>query len=113
MSSELELADGSWLALDEEGYLADWRAWSREAAESFAAAEGLELDEARWEVLNILRDFYAEFEIAPPMRALVKLLRERTGNDRLGSRELYRLFPGGPAKQAARIAGLPRPVSCI
>ncbi len=113
MNAELELPGGARLALDEEGYLADWRAWNAAAAECFAAADGLELDAARWEVLNLLRDYYAEFEIAPPMRALVKLLREQTGNDRFGSRELYRLFPDGPAKQAARIAGLPRPVSCI
>jgi tRNA 2-thiouridine synthesizing protein E len=100
-------------ALDQQGYLLDWQDWSPAVAEALAADDGVVLDASHREVLEILRNYYAEFEIAPPMRALVKILRAHSGDQALGSRELYRLFPDGPAKQACRYAGLPRPVSCI
>ena len=67
----------------------------------------------RRRVISVLRGYYEKFEIAPPMRALVAILREELGRPELESRELYRLFPGGPAKQGCRYAGLPKPVSCI
>ena len=51
--------------------------------------------------------------MAPPMRVLVKAVAVRLGSEKGESRYLYRLFPEGPAKQACRYAGLPRPVSCI
>jgi tRNA 2-thiouridine synthesizing protein E len=113
MSGSLELADGGRLALDADGCLADWTQWRPEVAERMAADDGIELGADHWRVIELLRDYYAAYEIAPPMRALVKLLRERGGDADYGSRELYRLFPEGPAKQACRYAGLPRPVSCI
>lgn len=99
--------------LDEHGYLVDWQDWSESLAEAWAAADGIELGEEHWAVLHLLRDYYGEFGIAPPMRALLKLARERLGDEWSDSRRLYRLFPGGPAKQACRYAGLPKPVSCI
>ncbi len=113
MSDSLALPDGRRLALDAEGYLADWTQWSREAATAFALEDEVELGADHWAVIDLLRDYYAEYEIAPPMRALLKLLRARLGDEALDSRRLYRLFPQGPAKQACRYAGLPRPVSCI
>lgn len=113
MSSYLRLADGARLETDGEGYLADWREWTRAVAEAMAAADGLVLTADHWKVLDVLRDYYAAYEIAPPMRALLRILKERLNDPELGSRQLYRLFPEGPAKQACRYAGLPRPVSCI
>ncbi|MFN2167138.1 MAG: TusE/DsrC/DsvC family sulfur relay protein [Anaerolineae bacterium] len=113
MSAQLELPDGRVLALDEDAYLLDWRHWSPAVAETMAAADGLDLQPEHWQVLDILRAYYQEYEIAPPMRALIRILKQRTGDDRFASRQLYRLFPQGPAKQACRYAGLPRPVSCI
>jgi tRNA 2-thiouridine synthesizing protein E len=113
VSRTLELADGSRLALDADGCLEDWTGWNREVAERMAAADGVHLGPAHWRVIEVLREYYETYEIAPPMRALVRLLRERGAGEGYGSRELYRLFPQGPAKQACRYAGLPRPVSCI
>ena len=66
-----------------------------------------------WAVLRIFRAYYAEFEVEPPMRALVKRARERLGDEKGNSRYLYRLFPDGPGIQACRYAGLPRPLSCV
>lgn len=113
MSDHLQLADGQRVELDENGYLLDWSLWVPGVATAMATAEGLSLGDDHWQIIDILRDYYHSYEIAPPMRALIKLLRQRLGDDRFGSRQLYRLFPEGPAKQACRYAGLPRPVSCI
>lgn len=109
----LSLQDGQTLALDEQGYLEDWTAWSDEVADAFARLDGIELREEHRQVLRLLREFYRDYEISPPMRGLLKMLRKRLNDDSLDSRQLYRLFPEGPAKQACRYAGLPRPVSCI
>lgn len=109
----LDLESGRSLALDEQGYLEDWTAWSDEVATAFAQRDGIELGEEHRVVIALLREFYRDYEIAPPMRGLLKMLRQRLGDDSMDSRRLYRLFPEGPAKQACRYAGLPRPVSCI
>lgn len=113
MSETLQLDDGRRLLLDEQGYLEDWTAWSDEVADAFARLDGIELEAEHRAVISILREFYQDYEIAPPMRGLLKLLRERLHDDSIDSRRMYRLFPGGPAKQACRYAGLPKPVSCI
>jgi tRNA 2-thiouridine synthesizing protein E len=99
--------------LDEHGFLRDWNDWTAELARAMAQADGIELTEDHWRVIEILRDYYAEFEIAPPMRALVQILQGRVAESGATSRALYRLFPEGPAKQGCRYAGLPKPVSCI
>jgi tRNA 2-thiouridine synthesizing protein E len=72
-----------------------------------------ELTEDHWQVLQLFRQYFMEYEIEPPMRALVRMVREQMGEDKGNSRFLYRLFPKGPVTQACRYAGLPRPVSCI
>jgi tRNA 2-thiouridine synthesizing protein E len=109
----LSLPGGASLPLDEKGYLLDWRAWTPEVAQIMAAADGVELGDDHWQVLAMFREYFEKYEIEPPMRALVRLVRERLGGDRGNSRYLYRLFPDGPGTQACRYAGLPRPVSCI
>ena len=113
MSDALHLDDGRRLALDAKVYLTDWTEWEPAVAEAFAASDGIDLAADHWAVIEVLRQYYDEYEIAPPMRALVRILKQRLQQADLGSRELYRLFPEGPAKQACRYAGLPRPVSCI
>ncbi len=111
--SFLQLADGTRIRLDEKGYLLEPGQWTEEAGRLMAAADGLELGDDHWVVLRIFRDYFARFEIDPPMRALVKETLQRLGEEKGNSRYLYRLFPKGPATQACRYAGLPRPVSCI
>lgn len=101
------------LALDARGYLEDREAWAPWVAEAMAAEDQIALTPAHWEILDFLRDYYEEFQMAPPMRVLVKAVAVRLGQEKAESRYLYRLFPDGPAKQACRYAGLPRPVSCI
>jgi tRNA 2-thiouridine synthesizing protein E len=111
--SSLLLPDGISLPIDEKGYLLDHTGWTPLVAETMAAADSIQLVPDHWEVIEIFQDYFRQFEIEPPMRALVKITRERLGEEKGNSRYLYRLFPDGPTTQASRYAGLPRPVSCI
>ncbi len=113
MSELVVQSDGRRVAIDRHGYLKRWGEWNEAVAEQMAAADGIELSPAHWEILSFLRDYYDEFEMAPPIRLLVKAVAARLGQDKGNSRYLYRLFPEGPAKQACRYAGLPKPVSCV
>lgn len=111
--SALVLPTGQRLQLDARGYLVDWQAWSEAVAEQMASVDSVTLSPAHWQIIHLLREYYAAFEVAPPMRLLVKEVGQRLGPEAASSRYLYRLFPEGPAKQACRYAGLPKPVSCI
>ena len=113
MSARLQLADGRTLVLDEHGFLAHREEWSPEVAEAFATRDGIELGAAHWQVLEVLREWFAEYQLEPPMRALLRRLKERSNNPDYGSRDLYRLFPDHPLREGSRYAGLPIPLSCI
>jgi len=110
---QLQLPDGTRLALDEKGYLLDWRLWTPAVARAMAAADGIDLTADHWYVLDGFREYFEAHEIEPGMRALVSLCGKRLGADKGNSRYLYRLFPDGPETQGCRYAGLPRPVSCV
>lgn len=109
----LKLPDGRSIALDEKGYLLERQAWSHSVAETMANADGIELTGDHWKVIELFQDYFDQFEIEPPMRALVRLAGEQLGSDKGTSRYLYQLFPAGPQIQACRYAGLPRPLSCV
>ena len=109
----LQLPGGESVAIDDKGYLLDWTQWRRAVAETMAAADGVPLGRDHWAVIDIFREYFGQFEIEPPMRALVKRTRERLGEEKGSSRYLYRLFPEGPGTQGCRYAGLPRPASCV
>jgi tRNA 2-thiouridine synthesizing protein E len=98
---------------DEEGYLADLSDWAVDVAKALAVKDGAELEEAHWEVIHFLREYYQEYQIAPAVRILTKAIGKRLGNDKGNSKYLYQLFPYGPAKQACKYAGLPKPTGCI
>ena len=101
------------LYVDKEGYLLELSAWSNIVAEELARREGVRLSAAHWAIIDVLRDFYADTGVSPAMRPLVKLVKERLGAEQGTSIYLLGLFPGNPAKLAAKIAGLPRPTNCI
>jgi tRNA 2-thiouridine synthesizing protein E len=104
---------GKELTLDEDGYLTDWNEWSKEAAEAFAEKEGIELTDEHWEIINFLRDYFTEYQIAPAIRVLVKEVKAKFGPEKGNLKYVYRLFPAGPAKQACKYAGLPKPTGCV
>lgn len=100
-------------ALDGNGHLRDAAAWDRAFAERVAAEEGIVLAAAHWQVIDYLRDYHTRYGHSPPMRVLVKAIAPLLGEPQATSRRLYQLFPDGPARQACRIAGLPKPAGCI
>jgi len=105
--------EGNEIETDSEGYLKDTTQWSEAMAEVIAAQEGITLAVEHWEVVRFVREFYLEFNTSPAIRMLVKAMANKFGEEKGTSRYLYRLFPKGPAKQATKIAGLPKPVKCI
>jgi dissimilatory sulfite reductase related protein len=110
---ELRLDDGTTLAIDEKGYLLDAGSWTPRAAECMALSDGIVLTADHWVILRMFREYFACYEIEPPMRVLVRQAKDRLGEEKGSSRYLYQLFPKGPGTQACRYAGLPRPLSCI
>ena len=105
--------EGKEFETDAEGYLKDPQAWSEALAVVIAEKEGIALSPEHWEVVRFVRDFYLEFNTSPAIRMLVKAMAGKLGEEKGNSRYLYRLFPKGPAKQATKVAGLPKPVKCI
>lgn len=98
---------------DKQGYLLDINDWSIELAVVIAELDGIVLSKDHWQVVNFVRQFYLEYKTSPAIRALTKALKLEYGEEKANSRYLYRLFPEGPAKQATKIAGLPKPARCI
>ena len=98
---------------DEEGYLVNLADWNEELAGEIAKAENIEMSENHWEVVNFLREYYNEYQIAPAVRVLTKAIGKKLGPEKGSNQYLYELFPYGPAKQACKIAGLPKPTGCV
>ncbi|MFY1027882.1 TusE/DsrC/DsvC family sulfur relay protein [Actinobacillus seminis] len=101
------------LETDAAGYLADMSLWNEDVAKAIAQQENIVLTEAHWEVIYFVRQFYQEYHTSPAIRMLVKSLAEKLGAEKGNSRYLQRLFPEGPAKQATKLAGLPKPAKCL
>ncbi len=98
---------GSPVEVDAEGFLAEPAQWSREIGSEIAAQNGIaELTDRHWQVIDYMRKTYLEAGAAPSIRTLGKA-------SGVPIKELYQLFPKGPAKLAAKIGGIPKPRGCI
>ena len=107
------IIDGERIQLDSEGFLINLSNWSKELSYKMAAQDDLELTPEHWEVIKFLQEYYHIYQIAPPIRILVKAIAKRIGKEKINSIYLYSLFQYGPAKQGCRYAGLPKPTGCI
>ncbi len=105
--------NGNKIETDKAGYLKNVADWEPDMAPLLAASENIEMNDNRWEVVNFVREFYLEYNTSPAIRALVKAMQIKFGPEKGNSRYLQRLFPKGPAKQATKIAGLPKPAKCL
>jgi tRNA 2-thiouridine synthesizing protein E len=105
--------NGTTVEHDEEGYITDISQWSESLANIIAKEEEIDMSDEHWEVVNFLRDYYEEYQIAPAVRVLTKALKKTLGPEKGNNKYLYELFPYGPAKQACKIAGLPKPTGCV
>ena len=98
---------GKEMETDEDGFITEPDLWDQEVAKDLAKTEGVEeLTDDHWKVVNYLRDYYQEYSVAPMIRKLTK----KTG---FKLKEIYELFPSGPAKGACKVAGLPKPTGCV
>ncbi len=98
---------GAVVDVDAEGFLTDSSKWTRDIAAAVAREEGIaELGPAHWKVIEFMQKTFRETGQAPSIRRLNK-------SGVVSTKELYELFPGGPAKKAAKIAGLKKPEGCV
>ena len=91
---------------DQDGFLVDASAWTPEIGTAIAESIGLELTDRHWIVINFAREQFEANGEAPTLRRITK----QSG---VNTKELYALFPGGPAKVAAKVSGLGKPTGCI
>jgi len=97
---------GSTIDVTEEGFLTDRSQWSRDVAGALAAEEGIELTDEHWKVIDFITADFQEKQAVPGMRRMNKV-------GGIPTKDLYRLFPNGPIKKAARISGFSKPASCV
>ncbi len=99
------------IELDTDGFLRDADDWSPDVARAMAARDGIELGEDHWWLIRFVREHHRDYDNPPLMRVVVAAWRQERGDG--SSRDLYRLFPDGPVRQACLYGGLPRPDWCI
>jgi dissimilatory sulfite reductase related protein len=98
---------GSVIEVNDEGFLTNPSQWNRQIAQAIADEEGVGiLNEGHWKIIEFLQQDFKEKGAMPTIRRL-----KSAGN--IPTKDLYDLFPGGPLKKAAKIAGLPKPASCV
>ena len=99
--------DGTDVVVNEEGFFEDPDTWTEAMASELARAEGIDvLTDKHWQVIRFMRTEYFAKGTGPTVRVLGK-------TSGVSVKELYQLFPKGPAKTAAKIAGIPKPRGCI
>jgi len=99
--------NGQQIEVDEDGFLVNPELWNEDIVKAFAKLEEVtELTEDHWKVISYLRNYYKQFGIAPMIRKLCK----DTG---FTLKQIYDMFPSGPAKGACKLAGLPKPTGCV
>ena len=103
----LTLPNGTVIEIDQEGFIKDPALWTEEIAKAFAKLEGIEeLTDEHWAIINFIREYYLENELAPMIRKMCKA-------SSVSLKKIYELFPAGPAKGACKWAGLPKPDGCV
>jgi tRNA 2-thiouridine synthesizing protein E len=101
------------LATTDQGFLVNASDWSEAVAVKLAEANRIELSPAHWEIIRFIRNYYLEFKHLPNARVFTKAIAKSLGEDKGNSRYLHQLFPAGPLKYACKLAGLPKPPTCL
>ena len=105
--------EGIELATNSEGFLLDAAVWNESVAHALAQQNGISISPAHWEILLFIRDYYVQFQHLPNARMFATAIRKKLGEDKANSRYLQKLFPDGPLKYACKLAGLPKPPTCL
>lgn len=107
------ILDSIGLETNSEGFLCDASLWTRPVAEELGRLNGIEISPAHWEIILFIREYYLQFQHLPNARMFASAIRKKLGEDKANSRYLQQLFPGGPLKYACKLAGLPKPPTCL
>lgn len=101
------------IQLTPDGFLVNVTDWTPQIAEYLAQQQNIILTAEHWEIINLMRNFYFQYNASPSIRALVNAVKQQYGDSKGNSIYLHRLFPNKAAIQANLIAGLPKPIRCI
>nr|WP_305888575.1 TusE/DsrC/DsvC family sulfur relay protein [Methylomonas sp. SURF-2] len=105
--------DGLELEITDDGFLRNAALWNERVAEELAGQNGIQLSAAHWEILFFIREYYRQYQHLPNARMFAAAIRKTLGEDKASSRYLQKLFPDGPLKYACKLAGLPKPPTCL
>jgi tRNA 2-thiouridine synthesizing protein E len=99
--------DGKTIEFDKDGFMIEPDLWDDNVARALGGEEGIDvLTEKHWLIVNFIREYWKERDLAPPVRLLCK-------EASVSVREMFQLFRSGPARGACRVAGLPKPDGCV
>lgn len=107
------IIEGNSIETTEEGFLSDLNDWEEKVATILAEKENIELTHLHWEIILYIRHYYQTFQHLPNARVFTKAIKKEFGEEKGNSRYLHKLFPLGPLKYACKIAGLPKPPTCL
>jgi tRNA 2-thiouridine synthesizing protein E len=104
---------GEDIALTDEGFLCNLLDWSPGIAYVLAENNGIQMSDAHWEIVDYARNYYLTYKHLPNTRVFIKGVKKTFGPDKGNSLYLHRLFPEGPLRYACKLAGLPKPPTCL
>ena len=101
------------LETTDQGFLVKMSDWNEGIAAQLAEVNQIVLTEAHWEIMLFIRQYYQQYKHLPNARVFTKAIAKTFGEDKGKSRYLHKLFPDGPLKFACKLAGLPKPPTCL
>ncbi len=101
------------LAMNDQGFLLNQADWNENIAMRLAELNNIQLTDEHWEIILFIRRYYLQFKHLPNARVFTKACAKELGEKKGNSRYLHQLFPDGPLKYACKLAGLPKPPTCL
>ena len=101
------------LETTDQGFLVKTSEWNEAVAVQLAALNQIALTEAHWEIILYMRNYYLQYKYLPNARVFTKAIAKEFGEEKGNSRYLHKLFPDGPLKYTCKLAGLPKPPTCL
>lgn len=105
--------EGKEVGVDNEGYLLDPATWNNDVAVQLAEQLSLEMNEDRWQIVNMVREHYEVTSCVLELRKVLKLLKEQSGKEKATRKHVYHLFPYGYGQMACKIAGMRKPLKIL
>lgn len=107
------MVNGQALETTGQGFLVNKSDWNEQVAIHLAQKDNISLTDQHWEIILFIRSYYEQYKHLPNTRLFIKAIARALGEGKGNSRYLHRLFPEGPLKYACKLAGLPKPPTCL